>query len=140
MLIGTPHTADTVQKVVRAWIFKVFHQLQMPLTFRILVRLQSFWYLFCLARAETSKNGIYNSKIYDLPTLPRVTLKRFSSKYGLASPGQMCTTPTCIIAHIFLKLPGFEIFSGCSKYILYIFEKSIFFLRENTKNIFQHPK
>ena len=56
------------------------HQLDRSTTFRVLVRFQNSWYLFCLARSETFENGNYNSEIDDLPTLRRVTVKRFSEK------------------------------------------------------------
>ena len=54
------------------------HQLDRSETFRVLVRFQNSWYLFCLARSETFENGNYNSEIDDLPTLSEVTVKRFS--------------------------------------------------------------
>ena len=56
------------------------HQLDRSETFRVLVRFQNSWYLFCLARSETFENGNYNSEIDDLPTLRGVTVKRFSGK------------------------------------------------------------
>ena len=56
------------------------HQLDRSTTFRVLLRFQKFWYLFCLARSETFENGNYNSEIDDLPTLRGVTVKRFSGK------------------------------------------------------------
>ena len=76
----TPHTSDTVQKAVWAWIFSKLHQHQRSVTFRLLVRLQSSWYLLYLARAETSKNRIYNSKVYDLPTLPGAGVRDSGSR------------------------------------------------------------
>ena len=56
------------------------HQLDRSTTFRVLLRFQNVWYLFCLARSETFENGNYNSEIDDLPTLRGVTVKRFSGK------------------------------------------------------------
>ena len=55
-------------------------QLYRSTTFRVLLRFQNVWYLFCLARSETFENGNYNSEIDDLPTLRGVTVKRFSGK------------------------------------------------------------
>ena len=55
-------------------------QLDRSTTFRVLLRFQNVWYLFCLARSETFENGNYNSEIDDLPTLRRVNVKRFSGK------------------------------------------------------------
>ena len=55
-------------------------QLDRSTTFRVLLRFQNVWYLFCLARSETFENGNYNSEIDDLPTLRGVTVKRFSEK------------------------------------------------------------
>ena len=68
------------------------HQLDRSTTFRVLVRFQNSWYLFCLARSETFENGNYNSEIDDLPTLWGVTVKRFSEKTVF---GKMvrCTSP-----------------------------------------------
>ena len=57
------------------------HQLDRSTTFRVLLRFQNVWYLFCLARSETFENGNYNSEIDDLPTLSGVTVKRFSGNY-----------------------------------------------------------
>ena len=62
------------------WILSNVHQLDRSETFRVLVRFQNSWYLFCLARSETFENGNYNSEIDDLPTLSGVTVKRFSGK------------------------------------------------------------
>ena len=45
-------------------------------TSRLLARLQFFWYLLCLTRAEKLKNGIYVARGYDLPPLPRANVKR----------------------------------------------------------------
>ena len=56
------------------------HQLDRSTTFRVLLRFQNVWYLFCLARSETFENGNYNSEIDDLPTLRVVTVKRFLEK------------------------------------------------------------
>ena len=62
------------------WILSNVRQLDRSETFRVLVRFQNSWYLFCLARSETFENGNYNSEIDDLPTLRGVTVKRFSGK------------------------------------------------------------
>ena len=68
------------------------HQLDRSTTFRVLVRFQNSWYLFCLARSETFENGNYNSEIDDLPTLRRVTVKRFSEK-TIFGKMAICTSP-----------------------------------------------
>ena len=69
------------------------HQLDRSETFRVLVRFQNSWYLFCLARSETFENGNYNSEIDDLPTLRGVTVKRFSGKAIFLENDQMGITP-----------------------------------------------
>ena len=73
------------------------HQLDRSTTFRVLLRFQNVWYLFCLARSETFENGNYNSEIDDLPTLRRVTVKRFSEKTIF---GKMvrCTSPPTLVS------------------------------------------
>ena len=68
------------------------HQLDRSTTFRVLVRFQNSWYLFCLARSETFENGNYNSEIDDLPTLRRVTVMRFSGK-TIFGKMTRCTSP-----------------------------------------------
>ena len=55
-----------------------FDQLQTAVTFWLLNRFQSSWYLGCLARAETLENGIDNRSFCVLPTIPSV--KRFWPK------------------------------------------------------------
>ena len=75
-----------LRRLLRGGLLKIegflsnVHQLDRSTTFRVLVRFQNSWYLFCLARSETFENGNYNSEIDDLPTLRGVTVKRFSEK------------------------------------------------------------
>ena len=64
----------------------------MSVTCRLLVRLQSAWYLLCLARAEKLKNGIYAARGYDLPPLPRANVKRNFKKIQVDPPGR-CAPP-----------------------------------------------
>ena len=64
--------------------FSKIHQLQRSVTSRLLVCLQSSWYLLHLARAEKLKNGIYDARGYDLPPLPRANVKRNFGKSRLA--------------------------------------------------------
>ena len=45
-------------------------------TFRLLNRLQSFWYIDYLARAETLENGTYSSIFYVTPTHREPNVKR----------------------------------------------------------------
>ena len=75
-----------MRRLLRGGLLKIegflsnVHQLDRSTTFRVLLRFQNVWYLFCLARSETFENGNYNSEIDDLPTLRGVTVKRFSEK------------------------------------------------------------
>ena len=81
------------------------HQLDRSTTFRVLVRFQNSWYLFCLARSETFENGNYNSEIDDLPTLRGVTVKRFSGKTIF---GKMAR---CTSRSLYRCVPGYRKFA-----------------------------
>ena len=69
------------------------HQLDRSTTFRVLLRFQNVWYLFCLARSETFENGNYNSEIDDLPTLRGGYREEIFGKSDFFENDQMGITP-----------------------------------------------
>ena len=67
-LVEAPDTRSIAGKIRIFPKFPKSAQLQTAVTFWLLNRFQSSWYLGCLARAETFENGIYNLRGYDPPT------------------------------------------------------------------------
>ena len=61
-------------------LFPKTTQLRTAVTLCLLNRFQSFWYLWCLTRAETPENSIYNRILWVLPTHRVANVKRISGK------------------------------------------------------------